>query len=120
MELKVTTLEGKAAGDVDQRIQPAEMRRRGIDRLAGLRRVGEVDAAGTSPLYERVAVALSESDEALRAIHLAESESERRRALERLAFDEAVGLQWALVARRHGELSESGPPAPPQPPQPQP
>ncbi|MDN5917882.1 MAG: DUF2332 domain-containing protein [Pseudonocardia sp.] len=32
------------------------------------RRFGEVDAAGTSPLYERVAVALGESDEALRAI----------------------------------------------------
>ena len=32
------------------------------------RRFGEVDAAGKSPLYERVAVALSESDEALRAI----------------------------------------------------
>src|SRR4051795_1625505 len=32
------------------------------------RRFGEVDAAATSPLYERVAVALSESDEALRAI----------------------------------------------------
>ncbi|MFI7581099.1 DUF2332 domain-containing protein [Kocuria kalidii] len=32
------------------------------------RRFGEVDAAGHSPLYERVAVALSESDEALRAI----------------------------------------------------
>src|SRR3954469_7006711 len=32
------------------------------------RRFGEVDAAAISPLYERVAVALSESDEALRAI----------------------------------------------------
>jgi hypothetical protein len=32
---------------------------------------GEVDAAETSPLYERVAVALSESDEALRAIEAA-------------------------------------------------
>jgi hypothetical protein len=32
------------------------------------RQFGEVDAAETSPLYERVAVALSESDEALRAI----------------------------------------------------
>jgi hypothetical protein len=32
------------------------------------RHFGEVDAAGTSPLYERVAVALSESDQALRAI----------------------------------------------------
>ncbi|MBJ8346833.1 DUF2332 domain-containing protein [Antrihabitans sp. YC2-6] len=32
------------------------------------RRFGAVDAAQTSPLYERVAIALSESDEALRAI----------------------------------------------------
>ena len=32
------------------------------------RHFGEVDAAETSPLYERVAVAVSESDEALRAI----------------------------------------------------
>jgi hypothetical protein len=35
------------------------------------RHFGEVDAAGTSPLSERVAVALSESDEALRAIEAA-------------------------------------------------
>jgi hypothetical protein len=35
------------------------------------RRFGEVDAATTSPLYERVAVALIESDEALRAIESA-------------------------------------------------
>jgi hypothetical protein len=35
------------------------------------RRFGQVDAAGTSPLYERVAVALSESGEALRAIQAA-------------------------------------------------
>ena len=35
------------------------------------RRFGEVDAAETSPLYERVAVALSESEEALRAIETA-------------------------------------------------
>jgi hypothetical protein len=35
------------------------------------RHCGEVDAAGTSPLYERVAVALSECDEALRAIEAA-------------------------------------------------
>src|SRR5215475_1786367 len=32
------------------------------------RHFGEVDAAGTSRLYERVAVALSESGEAMRAI----------------------------------------------------
>ncbi len=35
------------------------------------RHFGDVDAAGTSPLYERVAVALSESEEALRAIEAA-------------------------------------------------
>jgi hypothetical protein len=35
------------------------------------RHFGEVDAAGTSPLYERVAVAISESGEALRAIEAA-------------------------------------------------
>ena len=35
------------------------------------RHFGEDDAAGTSPLYERVAVALSESGEALRAIEAA-------------------------------------------------
>jgi ATP-dependent DNA helicase RecG len=48
-------------------------------------------------------------DEALRAIHLAENTAERERAQTRLTFDEAVGLQWALVGRRYGELSESGP-----------
>jgi ATP-dependent DNA helicase RecG len=51
-------------------------------------------------------------DEALRAIHLAESATERDRARERLTFDEAAGLQWALVARRYGELREAGPVAP--------
>ncbi len=29
--------------------------------------------------------------------------------MERLTYDEAIGLQWGLVARRYGELSESGP-----------
>ncbi|BBY61713.1 ATP-dependent DNA helicase RecG [Mycolicibacterium sarraceniae] len=49
---------------------------------------------------------------ALRDIHLAEREPEREAARERLRFDEAVGMQWALAQRRHGELGESGPPAP--------
>jgi ATP-dependent DNA helicase RecG len=57
---------------------------------------------------------LISEDQALRAIHLAEDERQRRRARERLTFDEAMGLQWALVTRRHGELSESGPAAPPR------
>ena len=53
-------------------------------------------------------------DEALRAIHLAENTAERERAQARLTFDEAVGLQWALVERRYTELSESGPVARPK------
>ena len=36
---------GKAAGNVDERVEPAEMRRRGVDRRLGLRRVGQIDAA---------------------------------------------------------------------------
>jgi hypothetical protein len=44
----------------------------GVRTLARVyRRFGEADAAGTSPLYERVAIALSESGEALRAIETA-------------------------------------------------
>lgn len=58
---------------------------------------------------------LMSEDEALRAIHLAESAVERDRAMTRLTHDEAVGLQWGLVVRRHSELGESGPPAPPKP-----
>ena len=43
-------LECKAAGDIDQRVQLAKMRRGGIDRLFGLRRVREVDAADLDPV----------------------------------------------------------------------
>ena len=55
---------------------------------------------------------LMPEDEALRTIHTAENTDERDRAAERLTYDEALGLQWGLVARRYGELSESGPRAP--------
>jgi ATP-dependent DNA helicase RecG len=51
-------------------------------------------------------------DQALRAIHTGEKVAERDAAIARLTYDEAVGLQWALVGRRFGELSESGPAAP--------
>ena len=51
-------------------------------------------------------------DRALRAIHIAEKAAERDAAVARLTYDEAVGLQWALVGRRFGELKESGPVAP--------
>lgn len=55
---------------------------------------------------------LMSEDAALRAIHLAENEMERQRARQRLTFDEAAGMQWALAKRRHSELAASGPPAP--------
>lgn len=55
---------------------------------------------------------LMSEDEALRAVHISENEADRARAIERLTFDEAVGLQWGLVTRRHSELGASGPPAP--------
>ena len=55
---------------------------------------------------------LASEDRALRDIHLAEKAVERDRARLRLTYDEALGLQWALVTRRNSELGESGPPAP--------
>ncbi len=84
--------------------------------FAAVRQVLDVLDPVPDPLPEdlRAKFGLVSEDQALRDIHLAESEPRRQRARERLTFDEAVGLQWALVARRHGELSESGPPAPPR------
>ena len=55
---------------------------------------------------------LMSEDEALRAIHVAETEVSRDRAIERLTHDEAVGLQWGLVVRRNSELGASAPQAP--------
>ncbi|MGU3498883.1 ATP-dependent DNA helicase RecG [Mycobacterium sp. C31M] len=55
---------------------------------------------------------LISEDAALRGVHLAENSLERAAAQERLTYDEAVGLQWALVSRRYGELGETGPSAP--------
>jgi ATP-dependent DNA helicase RecG len=97
-------------------IYPASTKVQSWDIFSCVRQVLDVldPVADPLPPELRARFGLISEDEALRAIHLAESESERRRALERLTFDEAVGLQWALVARRHGELSESGPPAPPR------
>ncbi|MBV9318947.1 MAG: DEAD/DEAH box helicase, partial [Mycobacterium sp.] len=98
-------------------IYPASTKLQSWDIFACVRQVLEVLDPVPDPLPAKLREEhrLVSEDEALRAIHLAESETERRRARERLTFDEAVGLQWALVARRHGELSESGPPAPPRP-----
>ena len=46
-------LEGKAAGDVDQGVQPAEMLCGSLDRRLRLRRVGQVDAADLDALGRR-------------------------------------------------------------------
>ena len=61
---------------------------------------------------------LISEDAALRGVHLAENSLERAAAQERLTYDEAVGLQWALVSRRYGELGETGPTAPARSPMP--
>ena len=98
-------------------IYPASAKLQSWDIFGCVRQVLDVLDPVGDPLPEklRAELGLVSEDEALRAIHLSENERERLRARERLAFDEAVGLQWALAARRHGELSESGPPAPRRP-----
>jgi ATP-dependent DNA helicase RecG len=95
-------------------IYPASTKVQSWDIFACVRQVLEMLDPVADPLPERLCAKhnLTSEDEALRAIHLAEDGAARRRARERLAFDEAVGLQWALVSRRHGELSQSGPSAP--------
>ncbi|BBZ38432.1 ATP-dependent DNA helicase RecG [Mycobacterium conspicuum] len=98
-------------------IYPASARLQSWDIFSCVRQVLDMLDPVEDPLPAELVAAhgfISE-DEALRAIHLSEDEQLRRRARERLTFDEAVGLQWALLARRHSELSESGPPAPPRP-----
>jgi len=97
-------------------IYPASTKVQSWDIYACVRQVLAVLDPTPDPLPKSVVTeyGLISEDQALRAIHLSESETERRRARERLTFDEAVGLQWALVTRRHGELSESGPPASPR------
>jgi ATP-dependent DNA helicase RecG len=95
-------------------IYPASTKVQSWDIYACVRQVLAVLDPIPDPLPDAVVAeyGLICEDRAMRAIHLAESETERQRARDRLTFDEAVGLQWALVTRRHGELSESGPSAP--------
>ncbi|AGB22620.1 ATP-dependent DNA helicase RecG [Mycobacterium sp. JS623] len=96
-------------------IYPANNKVQSWDIYACVRQVLDVLDPIKEPLTKTVLQQrnLITEDEALRAIHLAENTAERERAQERLTFDEAVGLQWALVGRRYGELSESGPVAKP-------
>lgn len=98
-------------------IYPASTRLQSWDIYRCVRQVIDMLDPVEDPLPAdlRAELGLISEDQALRDIHLAEEPAERERARERLTFDEAVGLQWALVCRRHGELSESGPPAPPRP-----
>jgi ATP-dependent DNA helicase RecG len=95
-------------------IYPASARLQSWDIYACVRQVLSVLDPVPEPIpksFVREHDLMSEND-ALRAVHLSESGEERERALDRLRFDEAVGLQWALAERRHGEQSEAGPPAP--------
>ena len=95
-------------------IYPANKKVQSWDIYACVRQVLDVLDPVSEPLPEafvRHHHLLSE-DAALRAVHTAEREVERDAAIARLTFDEAIGLQWALVGRRHSELSESGPMAP--------
>jgi hypothetical protein len=62
------------------------------------RHFGEVDAAGTSPLYERVAVALSESDEALRAIETAPARKRHPRVILAALHDLALAGRAPTLA----------------------
>jgi ATP-dependent DNA helicase RecG len=95
-------------------IYPASAKLQSWDIYACVRQVLNVLDPIPEPLPEAVVQQwdLISEDTALRAIHTAEKEADRERARQRLTFDEAVGLQWALVQRRNGALADSGPPAP--------
>jgi ATP-dependent DNA helicase RecG len=94
-------------------IYPATAKVQSWDIYACVRQVLDVLDPIVDPLPESILRQrnLISEDQALRAIHLAESAIERDRARDRLTFDEAVGLQWALVTRRYSGIGESGPPA---------
>jgi Uncharacterized protein conserved in bacteria (DUF2332) len=59
------------------------------------RHFGEVDAAGTSPLYERVAVALSASEAALGAIEAAPARKRHPRVILAALHDLALAGCWS-------------------------
>jgi ATP-dependent DNA helicase RecG len=115
---------GGGAGELDMSaferdffpIYPASSKLQSWDIYACVRQVLDVLDPVADPLPESVVSQrhLMSEDTALRAIHVAERDEERERARQRLTFDEAVGLQWALAGRRHGERAGSGPAAPPR------
>ena len=97
-------------------VYPASAKLQSWDIYACVRQVLDVLDPIPEPLPESFVRQhnLMSEDDALRAIHLAENEIERQRARERLTFDEAAGMQWALAQRRYSELAVTGPPAPPR------
>ena len=122
--VKIAETSQDAAGELDLSmfardffpIYPASAKLQSWDIYACVRQVLAVLDPVIDPLPESILRQrnLIAEERALRAVHLAENTDERELALERLRFDEAVGLQWALAERRYGELSETGPPVPPQ------
>jgi ATP-dependent DNA helicase RecG len=80
-------------------IYPANSKVQSWDIYACVRQVLDVLDPIEEPLPKSVLQQrhLVSEDQALRAIHLAENTAERESAEERLRFDEAVGLQWALA-----------------------
>ncbi|MGE2690659.1 ATP-dependent DNA helicase RecG [Mycolicibacterium pulveris] len=95
-------------------IYPANKKVQSWDIYACVRQVLDVLDPVAEPLPKSVLQQhdLISEDQALRAIHIAENKSERAQAQRRLTYDEAIGLQWALVKRRYSDVSESGPVAP--------
>ena len=67
------------------------------------RRFAEVDAADTSPLYERVAVALSESDHALRAIEAAPAHKRHPTVILAALHDLALAGRAPALAAAYAE-----------------
>lgn len=65
------------------------------------RHFGEVDAAEASPLYERIAVALSESDEALRAIERAPARKRHPTVILAALHDLALAGRAPALAAAH-------------------
>lgn len=110
------------SGDIDMSaferdffpIYPASAKLQSWDIYACVRQVLDVLDPVPEPLPEAFLAQhdLVSEDTALRDIHSAEKDLERDRARERLTFDEAIGMQWALAQRRHGGVARSGTPAP--------
>ena len=95
-------------------IYPASAKLQSWDIYACVRQVLAVLDPVSDPMPESLVrqQGLISEDEALRTVHLAENAAERDRAYDRLRYDEAIGLQWALAERRHSERAHTAPAAP--------